>query len=97
MLLLLRPVSLQSPSCPGTTYLDQDAMELIEISPISAFLLLGLKVYYHAWQEPCILKETLKKKSPNDVIFSIKYPCVYALLSTCEYQIRLLKLWGELK
>lgn len=64
MLLLLRLVSLQSPSCPGTTYLDQDVMELIEICPISAFLLLGLKVYHHAWQEPCILKETLKKKSP---------------------------------
>lgn len=61
MLLLLRPVSLQSPSCPGTTYLDQDAMELIEICPISAFLLLVLKVYHYAWQEPCILKETLKK------------------------------------
>lgn len=92
MLLLLRPVSLQSPNCPGTPYLDQDAMELIEICPISASLCLGLKV--------CTtmpgLKETFKKFL-NDAIFSIKYPCVYALLSTCVHQIQLLKLWGELK
>lgn len=57
----------------------------------------GIKgMYHHARQEPCILKETLKKFL-NDAIFSIKYPCVYTLLSTCVHQIRLLKLWGELK
>lgn len=44
MLLLLRPVSLQSPNCPGTPYLDQDAMELIEICPISPSLWLGLNL-----------------------------------------------------